>query len=66
MRKITKYLVVFAILGTIPSGCSLFSGKTGDNYHPSQTNSVMQAGFNEEVYVWEGFVFSTNKVQDVK
>lgn len=66
MRKFTKYLVVFALLGINFSGCSLFSRKTGDNYYPSQTNSVMQAGFNEEVYVWEGFVFSTNKVQNVK
>lgn len=31
-------------------------------YYDSSTNAVMQTGFNEEQYIWETFIFSTNRV----
>lgn len=30
----------------------------------STTNSIMQIEFNKETYVWESFIFSTNRVNN--
>ena len=67
MKKILEFVTIFTILASILSGCLSSGKKTGGNqYYPSQTNSLVGDGFNEEVYVWEGFIFSTNRVNSVK
>ena len=34
-------------------------------YDGGSTNVIMQTQFNEENYVWEGFIFSTNRVDNI-
>lgn len=31
-------------------------------YYDSNANAAMQTEFNEEQYIWETFIFSTNRV----
>ena len=63
MKKVLKYLS-FILLLTL-SGCSLFNNKNESQkyYHHSDTNTITSANFNEEVYIWEWFNVSTNKVK---
>lgn len=53
-------------IGLIMAGC-----KTKEQLHVIQpqtvvTNSVPVKAFNDEHYVWEGFIFSTNQVKEAK
>lgn len=47
-------------------GCSIRIKNTNEECYPTPANQVMKVDFNEEVYVWENFVFSTNKVLKIK
>jgi hypothetical protein len=65
MKKIAVFFL-FLFLTSFP-GCVTHSGKNStenisEGYH-YQTNSLSPTGFNEEVYVWEAFNFSTNRVE---
>lgn len=66
MKKIIKTIAVFAVSALLISGCKNTGGKTNGGYYPTQTNSVIQAGFNEETYVWESLNFSTNRVNNAR
>ena len=53
-------------VGLITAGC-----KTKDQIQVIQpqavvTNNAASASFNDEHYVWEGFIFSTNQVKEIK
>lgn len=36
------------------------------HYAPPPTNQLQATDFNKEVYVWESFIFSTNRVEGGK
>ena len=71
-QRLKTYVVFIALssiigsLGLIVAGC-----KTKEHIQVIQpqtivTNSVPVKAFNDEYYVWEGFIFSTNQVKEVK
>ena len=64
MRKIIKKTLIFLISSIILSGC--FTKWKGDDYYMTPTNSVIMSEFNDEIYIWEDFAFSTNRVDSVK
>ena len=56
------------IIITIVSCLMLFGCKSkpeNSSYYNNTTNTIMQTQFNEEHYVWEGFIFSTNRVDKI-
>ena len=60
-----KKIIAIAILS-----CLMFAGCKSKPQNPSyydgeSTNVIMQTEFNEENYVWEGFIFSTNRVDNI-
>ena len=63
MRKLLKYISI-ALLLTF-SGCTLFNNtdESSDFYKHSDTNTITATKFNEEVYIWEWFNISTNRVK---
>ena len=71
-QRIKTYAVFIALstmlgsIGLIAAGC-----KTREQIQVIQpqavvTNSVPVKAFNDERYVWEGFIFSTNQVKEAK
>jgi hypothetical protein len=66
MKPFLKILGIVAVSLFLICGCKNGKGKTDGGYYPAQTNSVIQSGFNEEVYVWEDFIFSTNRVEKTR
>lgn len=70
MKKIFKFIAVFAFSAFLMCGCKIgFDGNgngDGGKYYQSPTNGLTQTGFNEEVYVWESFIFSTNRVENAR
>ena len=63
------FIAISLILGSVglmTAGC-----KTKEQIQVIQpqvvvTNSIPVKAFNDERYVWEGFIFSTNQVKEVK
>ena len=62
MKNSVKTLGFIISISFLLIGCSIKSKNTNEEYYPTPTNQVMKVDFNEEVYVWENFVFSTNRV----
>ena len=58
------------IIAIVTLSCMLLFGckskpQTPTYYDGGSTNVIMQTQFNEENYVWEGFIFSTNRVDNI-
>lgn len=66
MKNNIKTIGFIISLSFLLIGCYIKSKNTNEEYYLSPTNQVMKVDFNEEVYVWENFVFSTNKVLKTK
>lgn len=66
MKNIIKTIGFIISISFLLIGCSIKNKNINEEYYQSQTNQVMKVDFNEEVYVWENFVFSTNKVSKTK
>lgn len=67
MKKIAKYIGLTLVSATLIAGCALPGGNgKNDNGNSQGTNAVFQAGFNEEQYVWENFIVTTNRIESVK
>lgn len=64
MKKFLKIFGFFALSAILVCGC--VSSKETDYYFNTQTNATLQTSFDEEVYVWENFVISTNRVENVR
>lgn len=61
-----KKIIIFSILLLIYAGCSTKIITTYDvNSSTNSQNKTFNA-FNDERYVWEGWSFSTNKVNNLK
>lgn len=60
MKKIIT-IAIFASLMLF--GCK--SKPQPSYYDGGSTNIIMQTEFNEENYIWEGFIFSTNRVNNI-
>jgi len=58
-----KFIAVIAAVVCMFAGC--ISGND-DNFYNTPTNATMQTDFGSDVYVWEGFIFSTNRVENAK
>lgn len=66
MKSFAKiFLAAFLTMFSVCGCKNLWNGGKNE-YYNTPTNSVIQAGFNDEVYVWEDFVFSTNRVQNAR
>lgn len=63
MKDIMKAIAVAALLGSLLFGCA-----TGPDYEtdPGSTNKVMTIEFNQEQYIWQGFLFPTNRTSGVQ
>jgi hypothetical protein len=63
MIKLLKYISISLLLTF--SGCILFNNtdESADFYKHSDTNTITATKFNEEVYIWEWFNISTNRVK---
>ena len=63
MKKLLKYTSLSLLL--LFSGCTLFNDvdKSSEYYKHSDTNTITATKFNEEVYIWEWFNISTNRVK---
>lgn len=60
-----KKLIAIAIISSLVLfGCKT-KPQTPTYYDGGSTNVIMQTEFNEENYVWEGFIFSTNRVDNI-
>lgn len=59
-----KIIAIAALSCLILFGCK--SKPQNPSYYDggSTTNVIMQTEFNEETYVWESFIFSTNRVNN--
>jgi len=66
MKHFFKIISVFTISALLLCGCKNTGNKPKGGYYPTPTNYVIQAGFNDETYVWEGLNFSTNRVENSK
>lgn len=70
MKKILSIVTIAAMMliaGCISDGDCTDCTFTNNNGNSCiQTNVTSQAGFNSEEYVWENFVFSTNKVNNTR
>ena len=60
-----KKLIAIAVISSLVLfGCKT-KPQTPTYYDGGSTNVIMQTEFNEENYVWEGFIFSTNRVDNI-
>lgn len=59
-----KKLIIAALASMLLAGCCYNPDKP-KYYDNSSTNVIMQTEFNEENYVWESFIFSTNRVDNI-
>ena len=66
MKNIIKTIGFIISISFLLIGCSIKSKNNNKEYYPAPTNQLMKVDFNEEVYVWENFIFSTNKVLKTK
>lgn len=57
--------VLFVIGGLFLSGCTSEGIQTDIKSEAAVTNTTFGA-FNDEVYIWESFIFTTNRVHEVK
>lgn len=56
----------FTICGCV-SGCQMTEEKQHFvNVQPAQTNSLTGKNFSDEIYIWESFIFPTNRTTGVK
>jgi len=68
MMKFTKILSILTFSATLLAGC-IHSGCDNEpkgNFYQSPTNTPAGTAFNDEVYVWETFIFSTNRVEKTR
>lgn len=58
-----KIIAIAALASLMLFGCK---SKPQPSYYDggSTTNVIMQTEFNEESYIWESFIFSTNRVSN--
>lgn len=68
MMNIAKILSILMFSATLLAGCihSGYNNEPKGNYYQSPTNTPTGTAFNEEVYVWETFIFSTNRVEKTR
>ena len=68
MMKITKILTILAFSATLLAGCIHLGcdNEPKSVFYQSPTNTPAGTAFNEEVYVWETFIFSTNRVEKTR
>ena len=67
MKVMRRALLVAALLLAAASGCKCTPTPQPEvHYAPPATNQLQATDFNKEVYVWEGFIFSTNRVEGGK
>ena len=60
MKKLFAALTIIGVMCF--SGCVSEKNCSGSS---SKTNTTFSA-FNDETYVWESFIFTTNRVNEVK
>ena len=60
MKKLSV-MILFLLGMTFFQGC--VTSEKRENYVVS-TNTTMRVNFNQEEYVWENFVITTNRVED--
>lgn len=65
MKKIMKKLASLVLIAVLLVGCTSANDNV-INQPLGDPNVIMSTGFNEEVYVWETFIFSTNRVETIK
>ena len=64
MRTLAAIALAAAVAAvSMVSGCK---SDGGNGYYTTPTNTVVNQGFADETYVWEGFIFSTNRVEGAK
>lgn len=61
-----KKIVLIAIAATMLLVCGCKSENTIHVIKSDTQTEVTGSGFNEEHYIWEGFIFTTNRVEKVK
>lgn len=58
-------IIAFAALSmAFMQGC--MTNEHADTTESCVKSNAFGASFNDQQYVWEGFIFSTNKVENVK
>ena len=61
-KAIVETLLAFTLLGCV-AGCQTDKS----NYQTVDgTNQVMKVEFNQEQYIWQGFLFPTNRTSGVQ
>jgi len=66
MKTIIKYICVVAFSSFVFSGCIFQKEKTNNTEKSDGTNVVFQTGFNDENYIWENFIITTNRIETIK
>jgi uncharacterized protein YcfL len=65
MKEIMKKLASLVLIAVLLFGCTS-TDENVMNQPMGDSNVIMSTGFNEEVYVWETFIFSTNRVETIR
>ena len=55
-----KIAVIMFIASLLAAGCACKEKKTFSD-QPAMTNVIQSADFNQEHYIWEQFLFPTNR-----